>query len=294
MQVDIQDADAPVYELVQLVALDNELNNITDTVNLGVRESQVQVPVLPYRSKQLTVGQTGMPMPGYMVTEITIEPQTIELVGSLEELDSLDSLQLGMVELDLVNETIEQKFDIRQALSDTGLTLRSGSPIEANARLVVERVISRDLFFAIERLRITGSEREFKFETSGELRLSLRGRESVINALSISQISGQVDLTGLGAGTHIVPVSLTVPRGVAVQNTPVTVSITIEPEPIPIPEEVNEPNTDWMDDLVGFDEIDTTEDPSVTGTDETETTNENTNEIANETTDETTDETQNE
>jgi len=276
------------------VALDNELNNITDTVNLGVRESQVQVPVLPYRSKQLTVGQTGMPMPGYMVTEITIEPQTIELVGSLEELDSLDSLQLGMVELDLVNETIEQKFDIRQALSDTGLTLRSGSPIEANARLVVERVISRDLFFAIERLRITGSEREFKFETSGELRLSLRGRESVINALSISQISGQVDLTGLGAGTHIVPVSLTVPRGVAVQNTPVTVSITIEPEPIPIPEEVNEPNTDWMDDLVGFDEIDTTEDPSVTGTDETETTNENTNEIANETTDETTDETQNE
>jgi len=245
VRIYVEDAYETVEDVEPLVVYNNRREIITDSVNLSIREVHITVPVFPYTEIPLEINTPGTVMPGFMMTNVDIIPPTVSLVGSAESLENISYIVLGDVDLTMASETTEYSFNIRQALVGTGLSLRAGGPEEATAVITVERVISRDFHMPLEDIAVSGNNQPFEFETEGPIMLSLRGRASVISALTLSQIAASVDLTGLGAGTHVVQVNVTPPPRAALANL-VTVSITIEPEPIVF--EPEEP-ADWTAEL---------------------------------------------
>jgi len=226
--IHIDDAYETVEEMEQIVVYNRDGQIITGTVNLSAPLVHVRVPIFPYAGIPLSVNTIGNESPNYMVTEVVIDPPTIELVGNLDEITSIN---LGNIDINNAEETIVQTFDISQALQDTGLTIRAGAPTEATATVVIEGVISRDFSIPLSSLFVSGATRPYTFVNAGALSLSLRGRESIINALNLNQISASINLTGLGVGTHTVPVTIRAVPGAIVVN-PVTTIINIQGEPV--------------------------------------------------------------
>lgn len=245
VRVYIDDAYETVEEVGQLVVYNSQRENLTGLLNLGTQEVHIQVPILPYASIPLRVTTTGSPLPGFMATDINISPTTLSLVGTAEEIAETSTLILGEVDLTMARQTTEHTFDIREALSGTGLTLRDEDQNHATVTVVVEQVIERNMFLPLEYLTVTGYTRPYFFGTEEPIMLSLRGRESVINALTLNQINASLDLTGLGAGTHQLPIEVAPPSGAVLANL-ATVEITLEPEPL-----VFQPEDppDWTADL---------------------------------------------
>jgi len=240
MRVYIDDAYETVEEMEQLIVYNSARENITNTVNLSTQHVHVRVPIFPYWDMPLEVSLTGSTMSGYMVTETIIDPPSLELVGNIDA--SRLNLVLGEIDLSLTDDTVVHTFDIRQALVGTGLTLKAGAPSEATVTVVVEQIMTRNIFLPVGSLRVSGIARPYSFVSEGPIRLEFWGRESVINHLGTAQVSASLDLTGLGAGTHILPVRVAPITGASLANF-ATVEINIEPEPIiPDPEEVEEEN----------------------------------------------------
>ena len=242
VRVYINGASYTVEEPRPLVVYNYANEDMTNTVNLSMQSTHVVVPIFPYTDIPLRVRTIGTAMPGFMATEINIYPSEVSVVGDMSVLEEVTEIILGDIDVNLASSNIEQTFDIRQALIGTGLSLRSDAFTEATVDVIVERVISRDMLLPLERLTVSGYVRPFTFAQQGPVTLTLRGRESVINALTLNQLRASVDLTGLGAGAHTVQVSVVTPPRAALTNL-VTVDIVIEPEPLP-PFEPEEP-LDW-------------------------------------------------
>ncbi|MCL2016102.1 MAG: CdaR family protein [Defluviitaleaceae bacterium] len=230
-QISVNDAFETVEEPRPLIVFNNDLQNITSLVGLNVQSTNVIVPVFPYEYTPLTVNTVGTTAVGFMVTEINISPAAIDLVGSPEELDRVSSLILGEIDLTGLNDTVQYDFDIRDALSGTNLTLRTGEVQEATVDVIVEEIISRTFYMPLANLEQVGEEREFEFVNDNPIVLTLHGRASAINALSLNNIQAILDLTGFGAGTHTVQLQITVPPRVSLANL-AAVQITIPPEEI--------------------------------------------------------------
>lgn len=245
VRVHIDGAYQTVEEVKPLVVYNKNREDITNSVNLSFQSVHVRVPILPYSDIPLVINATGNPMPGFMVTDVNVNPPAISLVGSEEDIANISNITLGNIDLSLASQNIQRSFEILPAVADTGLTLRDGAPKEAVVSVVVERVISRNFSLPLENINVSGYARPFTFVSTGPLNVSVRGRESVIGAMSLNQIRASLDLTGLGAGTHTVSANINLPRFAALANN-VTVDILIEAEPI-VFEPVEPP--DWTSNL---------------------------------------------
>ena len=230
VEVYIDDAYETVEGVYPLMVYNNQGEDITSTVNLSIQTVHVRIPIFPYANIPLVVNTTGTVMTGFMVTEIIIDPPVVSLIGSAEEIEETSSIILGDIDIDSINQTLERTFDIRQALIGTGLVLRGSDPSEAVVTIAVEQIISRELRVPLGSLSVRGYSHAFSFASQSPISISLRGRESIIDALNLNQITAILDLTGLGEGTHHVPVSIIVPSEVTLVNQ-VSISVIIEPEP---------------------------------------------------------------
>lgn len=231
VSINIGGAYQTVEEPRNISVYNSNNENITSKINLNVPTTNVVVPVLPYADIRLVVSHVGSPLPGFMATNTTIYPSVLSLVGDEEVIANTASINLGDIDIALATNNVEQTFNIANALTGTGLTLRESTPTEALVTVTVERVIERTLELPLEQISVGGYTRPFAFVTEEDLTLALRGRESVVSGLTLNQIGASLDLTGLGAGIHLLQVEITPPPYALLTNV-VTVEISIEPETI--------------------------------------------------------------
>jgi len=241
VRVDIDEAYETVEGVYPLVVFNNRREDMTSAVSLSIQAVHIQVPIWPYANIPMAVNTVGTVASGFTVTEIRIEPPVASVMGNAEEIAGTVSVPLGELDIDGIDQTLELTFDIRQALSGTGLVLSGNAVSEAVVTVVVEQIITRDMQLPLANLTVRGYQQSFNFVSQSPITVSVRGRASIVHALNLGQITASLDLAGLGAGTHQVPVSITVPGEVSLVN-PITIGIIIEPEPtVPEPDEEPDP-----------------------------------------------------
>lgn len=216
VQVNIQDADANINRVERLVAYDVNDNDITGTVELSVQEMNVHVSLLPYKTIPLAVSTSNINMPadGYTVTNVEIEPQSIQIVGTAEVLEAMRELTLEGINLRNQSESFSTVLDIRQALDGTGATLKHGEPTEATVTVKLERRIIKEIQFPIAEIRTVGSPAgaSVSILNEGSVAISVLGTETAIAALTADRLNVQLQLYGLDSGDHSVPLNITLPR----------------------------------------------------------------------------------
>jgi YbbR domain-containing protein len=212
------DQDVPVVPIdangqqVSPIELDPDVVHVTIPVFQDVRN----------RSLPVTPVVTGTPAPGFEIAAVTVEPNVVTVAGDAEELGSLTSIETQPVSVNGASETVED---------DPALVMPDGVvPVEASTvqvTVTLRPVTATRSFDA--GLDLIGEAPGTDYGLSVDrVLLTLGGSTADLDRLSGATIVGQLDVTGLPAGSTDVPVTVDLPPGVTlVASSPPSVTVTV-------------------------------------------------------------------
>lgn len=203
-----------------------EISN-EDLVNLTVSYSDITVAVEILNVKNVSIDTTVTGQEevarGYRFSGIQIDPATVKISGRRSVLAEVTSLSLPEGELDVTgaSETIEKTFQLSDLILPEGVSLADPAETEIHIEMVIEQLDTKTYTMDLSRLQIEGLSSRLEITNEdATVEVAVEGLSSDLNALDLSEISGELDLTGLKAGTHNVPVGITVPQGFDVVGDP--------------------------------------------------------------------------
>lgn len=147
----------------------------------------------------------GTPAPGFVVSEVSVEPSSVTVVGPQRRMSSTTSATTDRVGIEGASATITQNVSV--GVTDGSLRLRE----PRTARVVVRIEKAGERIFATAHVTLRNLEPGFRGSADpAVVSVLVRGAESVLTRLDPASIAPYVDVTGLGRGKHQVPVLLDV------------------------------------------------------------------------------------
>ena len=199
VQIRLQDAAGNTVES-DLIEITNQ-TVLTDTV-------VVETELVPMREVPLEVASlvTGEPAEGYELLEVTVSQESLLIAAADEVLDAITTL------------TTDQPLSIEGATQDVTGTVRLRRPtgientvpydVTVTAR-IGETTAQRTLRQV--QVEVDGLDDSLRASLSREKQtVQLTGPYTFINGLSQSDVRLFVDVNGLGEGTHVVPVQISI------------------------------------------------------------------------------------
>jgi YbbR domain-containing protein len=166
----------------------------------------------------------GQPAPGYEIGAITSEPATVEVIGPESALRGLDE---AMTEpISVADATRPMREVVTVGVADPSVRLRVPQTAAVNVQIIVgsaTRVLS-DVPVGVRNLDNGLRARVAPVRVA----ITVRGTVEAIRALRSDMIEAAIDVSGLTAGTHTLPVRARGGQGVTIESVaPTTVAVRI-------------------------------------------------------------------
>ncbi|MDR2650608.1 MAG: hypothetical protein LBB94_12975 [Clostridiales bacterium] len=227
VEVSVKNADNDiVIEEAPLRVLDTEDNDITDSVELSVEKIQVRIPVYPI--KELPVkARWSSPESGYWVSDVTVSPQTIEVVGPADILQNIEAIELAPIQLSGVTSDLSVDFNIWDYLEDSKLSLRGGGVFNVNVAVHIQEESSKQLSLQIRNISIIRDDNRLVPQLpADQIPVIIRGSADAISNVTDANLRAELDLSGLSAGIHDVELHFELPN-VSISNAPIKLRVVI-------------------------------------------------------------------
>ncbi len=203
-----------------------ELNPSTVRIAIDVStvETSRTVPIRPLL--------TGAPAPGFEVGTVTAEPSVVTLRGAPEVLAAIAEVLTEPISLSGTDETLRAPGSL---VVPPGARL--ADPGDAEPTIVVEireTIATRTLLLGV----VCSGEPAGSacLPLTAQIAAIVRGTASALDALEPADLTPILDVTGLGAGDHIVQPTLALPTGITLINlSPASVTVSIVPSATPAP-----------------------------------------------------------
>jgi len=194
--------------------------NITNRVQLNVRETTAIISVLSTEAKELSLRATGSLASGLAIAEVAATPATIEVAGTPGRLQEIEYI---LIEFDLDGEDSEfvRYVNVAEWLP-YGVFLRSGESPYVAVEVTVEPIERRVLHIPRGNVRSRGLGTIYSILGGARhIRVEVSGPQAQVNALRYGQIGLELDLRNRPIGIHTIPLNVTLPQGITlVQNAP--------------------------------------------------------------------------
>ena len=235
VSVEVGGASESFERAARLVALDLHGNDVTSLIELSVRETTVRAVVFPYKQVPIEVLLTGSLETGYVASAPVVLPEHVYISAPFE---LLNDIRYVILELDLnsATEDVTHTFDISQALPQ-GAYLRLGEAAGVHVAVPVELVRQKSFDLPIGNVRNYGfSTGSYQIINTEPLRVTVRGPESAVTMMTLSQIDAQLNLVGLESGTHFVKLTFSLPFGISLVGDAPSIEVLVT-DPIAADEE---------------------------------------------------------
>ena len=167
---------------------------------------------------------SGLPAAGYNVTAVQADPATVVVTGSLEVLQGLDVVQ------GILTETVSIEGTTASVVRAATLQLPEGASIDqtiVTVRVTIEAARGQFSFDVVLQMTNLGEGLNASI-TPPTVRVVLEGAVPDLRAMGVNAILADIDLDGLGAGDHVVPVRVQAPPDtVLISISPPEVSVTL-------------------------------------------------------------------
>jgi len=258
------DKDIVINE-APLHVFDQDNNNITDSVTLSVESIKVHIPVYPVKEVEVKP-RWGAPRPGYWVSDVEVSPKTVEIVGPADLLDEFNAIELKPIQLNNVTADKSVDFNIWEYLQNTKLTIRRGGVFNVNVTIRIQEEASKNLSLSTSNIYLINGDVNLDILLpSDPIPVTIRGPANAVSKITNSNLTAELDLSGLSAGIHDVNLHFDLHSSVSIVNKPVKVRVVISEE--------NSTATVFPTDTTAFDN---TEEPRATATESNINTEDNT------------------
>ncbi len=186
--------------------------NVVGNVSLSSDTAVVTLNVETTKRVPIQVSTSGEPARGCSVSDISVEPDSITLVGSEEDLADIMYITLPDIDVDEISLSFITIYDITPYIP-RNVTLSEGSQSIVRVNVEITGQEENVVSFSSDDIQIEG--------TLGE-GLSAEVERDTFNiivsgsGLEANDITYSVDVTGLSEGEHRVQVDINLPEGVTV------------------------------------------------------------------------------
>lgn len=196
-------------------------------VRIAPESVRVNVQVIQrtlFRTLPLTVRVTGEPAVGYRLANVTISPAAVQVQGSIQALQQLDSLTLPPVDVSGLRSDVSRP--LRIALPPGVST--TGEP-QATVSVAITAITGSARFSVAPVLENTPAGRQAAVDQPAVV-VVVQGPIPKLDALTPADIRVTLDLRGLGDGTSNVVPRIRVPDGLTVLSVqPLALAVTLRP-----------------------------------------------------------------
>jgi YbbR domain-containing protein len=225
--VNVQGVRVPLEQVFTVVPRDGRGGDI-DGVTLNPPMVEVVLPIVQRDITQVyavTPQLRGSPSDGFNVTSVTVEPAFAVVTGPIEGLQSLTTVATDEVDIEGATSDVVRAAKLRLP---AGLTVSGGDTV--TVRVFISPA-SGEITLGVTPAT-NGLEPGLRADVATPLvEVRVAGEIPVLRSLSPSSLAAVVDVSGLGAGQHDLPVQVTAPPGVQVVGVePPTVVVTLSPE----------------------------------------------------------------
>jgi YbbR domain-containing protein len=164
----------------------------------------------------------GTPRQGFVVSETTVEPATVTVLGPQRRISTTSAATTDRVSIEGASSTVTAS--VKVGVADSALRLREPT----TARVVVKIEPAGERMFAAARVAVRNLAQGLKAHVDpGVVSVTVRGGQSVLGRLGPDAAEPYVDVTGLGPGRHEVPVLLDQVGRLTSTARPLTVTVII-------------------------------------------------------------------
>jgi len=208
-------------EIVALVPVDENGNTVSNVI---VNPLYVEVNVQVFNTKKVPINITseGKLNDGLDLKELTVEPAEIVIAGPDKILEQIKSIDTEKVMLT----TITESKDLLQGIIlPTGVIAVNGESrvtVHAKVEAFGTKTISKKL------TTIGIADGLEALLSSNSINIIMSGTLSKLNEVTEESITAELDLTGLGEGSHEITPRIVLPVGVVeISHSPQIISVTL-------------------------------------------------------------------
>lgn len=177
--------------------------------NLGDGGVSVYVQILQKKEVKLEFQTSGKPAEGYICTEVTYEPKAIEVCGTKQALEGVESIAVPASEVDISGESSKKTVtvDIEPFLPD-GVELTDSTANNVVVTAKIDRIGTKTIEVPLEAILVNNLNKKLSVEVSADsdLILQIEGSEEALEKLDLRN-AVSIDLKEYSStGTYEVPV----------------------------------------------------------------------------------------
>jgi len=179
-------------------------------VSVSPQTAEVDIEIVQREfSSQFVVAPavSGQPAAGYNVTAVTVEPRLVTVTGTLEVLQSIDSVAgISTEEISIA----DARATVRRTVQ---LNLPQGARLEGNPSIVVEVRVepARGEFTFLVAPQVQNVGEGLAVTPAEPVAVTLAGDVPTLQQVTAQQIIVIADASGLGPGLHVLQVQVTPP-----------------------------------------------------------------------------------
>ncbi|MFC5649603.1 CdaR family protein [Paenibacillus solisilvae] len=209
---------------MKVVVLDKNGNEMSDAVvNPSVVE--VEIPITkPFKKLPLQFGFTGKLPDGLAIASFKPSVETVTVYGPQDVLDKYDFYDGLNIDLSKLTQSGSMELDIKP---EEGLA--TVDPV----KVTIEYTIVPETLKVLSQLKVTmiglsdGLKSKLTLPADGTIDVTVRGAPLILGEIEAKDVQLIADLSGLGPGSHVIPLDVHLPRFVN-SDTAFPLSITVE------------------------------------------------------------------
>ncbi len=202
---------------------DEEVRNITKEPNTV----EIIMPILGTKTIPIRPRIKGIPLEGYSITEIQMNPISINVKGRKGILKDIEFLETEPIDVELISTTKEVPVNI---VLPEGVELMDDE-LKPLGKIHVEKIIERDVELDTNKLTFINLDTSHivdKDSLPEKVTITVRGTESKVDALTDRDVTFYCDLSGLEKGEHSVNVKVILDEDIElIRMEPETIQLTI-------------------------------------------------------------------
>jgi YbbR domain-containing protein len=210
---DVSGSQEDIQMSVPLVAYDSD-GNVIDDIELSRNEVEYTASVYASKTIPVRYSVSGSPSSGSVVRTVELSEDSIVIAGDSSVLSGISSVVIPPERLNIEGSTSDKNFRIwiSEYLPDD-VTVVSDSMVTVTVRIADAN--SKDVSVSASNITFSGLQSGLTayIKDTSSISVTISGASDVLSKVSSSDITGTINMTGLGEGEYTLSVQFKLPDG---------------------------------------------------------------------------------
>ncbi|WP_425447600.1 CdaR family protein [Dethiothermospora halolimnae] len=167
---------------------------------------EVNIPIYKVKSVPVEVNTKNEPFKGYKVTNISVEPETVDIRGYEEGIKNITKVETEELDIGYLSNDITK--EVKLLPINNGEILNNGV---VKVSVDVEKIIKRTFKYGVGDITITNQPGDLEIDkenSTQEISITIQGVESIVNNVEKDDITPYINLKDLEKGAHKVSLNV--------------------------------------------------------------------------------------